>query len=96
MNTRLKRQYESSPLHGANAPYVEALYEAYLADPAATPEPWRGYFRALSGSGSGGEVSHARLQSEIKRRLATPQRLAGASPPGTAAQASENRLRYRA
>ncbi len=34
-------------LFGGNAPYVEELYENYLANPGSVPESWREYFDAL-------------------------------------------------
>ncbi len=34
-------------LFGGNAPYVEELYENYLAHPGSVPESWRSYFDAL-------------------------------------------------
>lgn len=34
-------------LFGGNAPYVEEMYENYLADPASVPDTWRAYFDAL-------------------------------------------------
>ena len=37
----------SSLFNGANAPYIEELYEQYLADPASVPEAWRKQFDAL-------------------------------------------------
>ncbi len=37
----------NSYLFGGNAPYVEEMYENYLADPTSVPESWRGYFDAL-------------------------------------------------
>ena len=41
MSTVLQRQYESSLIHGANAPFLEALYEAYLEDPQRVPQELR-------------------------------------------------------
>ncbi len=38
---------QSSLFFGANAPYVEELYEQYLLDPAAVPESWREQFDSL-------------------------------------------------
>ena len=37
----------SSYLFGGNAPYVEEMYENYLANPGSVPENWRDYFDAL-------------------------------------------------
>ncbi len=34
-------------LFGANAPYVEELYENYLVNPGSVPDNWRDYFDAL-------------------------------------------------
>jgi 2-oxoglutarate dehydrogenase E1 component len=34
-------------LFGANAPYVEDLYEAYLDNPGSIPDQWRSYFDQL-------------------------------------------------
>ncbi len=39
--------WKSSHIYGGNATYVENLYEAYLMDPNAVPEEWRGYFDSL-------------------------------------------------
>ena len=37
----------SSYLFGGNAPYVEEMYENYLANPGSVPDSWRDYFDAL-------------------------------------------------
>ena len=37
----------NSYLFGGNAPYVEEMYENYLANPGSVPETWRDYFDAL-------------------------------------------------
>ncbi|MFT7115033.1 MAG: 2-oxoglutarate dehydrogenase E1 component [Rhodoferax sp.] len=34
-------------LFGGNAPYIEEMYENYLANPASVTDAWRGYFDAL-------------------------------------------------
>src|SRR3954452_11145371 len=40
--------YQSnSYLFGGNAPYVEKMYENYLANPGSVPGTWREYFDAL-------------------------------------------------
>ncbi len=41
----------TSALFGANAPFVETLYEHFLADPNAVPEPWRTYFERIRQQG---------------------------------------------
>jgi len=37
----------NSYLFGGNAPYVEEMYESYLANPTSVPDTWRQYFDAL-------------------------------------------------
>jgi 2-oxoglutarate dehydrogenase E1 component len=43
----MQEQRANSYLFGANAPYVEELYEAYLDNPGSVPEPWRDWFDGL-------------------------------------------------
>ena len=60
--------WDSGHLSGANAEYVEALYESYLEDPASVPDQWSVFFAELpAGSANGkGDVSHARIQQDFK------------------------------
>jgi 2-oxoglutarate dehydrogenase E1 component len=42
------RQFlDNSYLFGSNAPFIEELYEKYLANPQSVPEEWREYFDRL-------------------------------------------------
>ena len=44
----MMREFQLSSLfYGANAPYIEELFEQYLADPASVAETWRKQFDAL-------------------------------------------------
>ncbi len=43
----MKQLHDTSHLFGANAPFIEELYESYLSDPASVPEVWREYFDNL-------------------------------------------------
>lgn len=52
---------DSSPLFGANASFVEALYEQYLLEPAGVPVEWRGYFDSLQAAGIR-DVAHSPIQ----------------------------------
>src|SRR5262245_19434637 len=67
MSTVFKDQYESSPLQGANATYVEWLYEQYLAEPGSVPAEWRQYFGSLGAAGA--EVPHSPIVQAVGRRL---------------------------
>jgi len=67
----------SSLLFGANAPFVEELYEQYLLDPNAVPREWRSYFDALQPvSGGAHDVAHSPIQRAFlelgKRQAETP------------------------
>ncbi len=75
----LKQFLSNSYLFGGNAPYVEELYERYLADPASVPEEWRGYFDKLQLLPAGGtnatakDVAHAPvIESFAQRAKAGP------------------------
>ena len=56
----LKEFLNNSYLFGGNAPFIEELYEAYLADPGAVPEEWRKYFDKLQllPGGAAKDVAH--------------------------------------
>ena len=46
--SQIYQGYEGSTyLFGGNAPYVEEMYENYLANPGSVPDNWRTYFDAL-------------------------------------------------
>jgi 2-oxoglutarate dehydrogenase E1 component len=56
----------STPLAAGNAPYVEALYEQFLADPNSVEPAWREYFERLGGHA--GEVPHGPVVEELTER----------------------------
>ena len=66
MGAVLEKQYQSSPIHGSNAPYVEALYESYLGNPQSVPEEWRRYFEGIAGTGH--DVPHRRVIRAMRQR----------------------------
>jgi 2-oxoglutarate dehydrogenase E1 component len=80
MSTAFKDQYDSSHLQGANATYVEWLYEQYLAEPGSVPPEWRKYFGTL---GAGAEVAHGPIVQAVGRRLR--QRAGGSAAASGAA-----------
>ena len=81
----------STPLAAGNAPYVEGLYEQYLADPASVEPRWRAYFDGLGRQP--GEVAHGPLVDELARRAkvrrAAPPIAAGASTPESGGAAKQ-------
>ena len=58
MSSVMKQFEASSHLFGANAPFVEELYERYLRDPASVAPEWRAQFDAWQASGGGADVAH--------------------------------------
>src|SRR5258708_37330755 len=71
----MKEFLPNSYLCGANAPFIEELYEAYLDDPQSAPEQWREYFDELqrlpagANAGSvGRDVAHAPIVESFARR----------------------------
>jgi len=55
----MKELQGNSYLFGANAPFVEELYEAYLDDPETVAPEWRRYFDQLQQEEGGRDVAHA-------------------------------------
>ena len=43
----MKQMQGNSYLFGANAPFIEELYESYLENPASVTDVWRDYFDRL-------------------------------------------------
>ncbi len=61
---------ENSHLFGANAPFIEELYENYLQDPATVDAQWRSYFDALQ-KASGAvtqDIAHAPIITAFTQR----------------------------
>ncbi|HEY3583900.1 MAG TPA: 2-oxoglutarate dehydrogenase E1 component, partial [Casimicrobiaceae bacterium] len=70
------QEFEStSTLYGSNAPFVEELYESYLADPSTVSPEWRSYFDEIRGEAQ--DVAHGAVVESF-RELARNRRVAGA------------------
>src|SRR5690349_23031247 len=82
MATSLRELLASTPLSGGNAPYVEALYEQFLADPQSVEPRWRDFFSKIRPDG-GREQIHSAIQAGIAQRAARP-RIAAAAASGAA------------
>ena len=83
MSSVMKQFEASSHLYGANAPYVEELYERYLREPGSVPGPWRALFDAWQGAGGGGrDVAHAPvIETFAQRVVPAPARAAAPASP---------------
>ena len=70
MAALLKEYLGTSYLFGANAPFIEELYEKYLVNPGSVPDEWREYFdrmQVLPGS-STKDVAHAPVVESFVQR----------------------------
>ena len=66
----MKTFLENSHLFGANAPFIEDLYERYLRDPASVSAEWKSYFDALQ-KASGvltQDIAHAPIVAAFTER----------------------------
>ena len=62
----MKELLANSYLFGANAPFIEALYDAWLRDPGAVDPRWRDYFDELQRlEGGASDVSHFDVQERF-------------------------------
>jgi 2-oxoglutarate dehydrogenase E1 component len=66
-NGVMKAWLESSHLAGANATYVEDLYELYLSDPDLVSEEWKRVFDGLPSPGEVAEQPHSRVRDYFRR-----------------------------
>jgi 2-oxoglutarate dehydrogenase E1 component len=82
----MKEFLSNSHMFGANAPFIEELYESYLDNPQAVPDEWRDYFDKLqvlpSGDGAtpARDVAHAPIVESFAQR-ARQNKLRGAGLP---------------
>ena len=66
----MKTFMENSHLFGANAPFIEDLYESYLRDPASVAAEWKSYFDVLQ-KASGAltqDIAHAPIVAAFTER----------------------------
>jgi 2-oxoglutarate dehydrogenase E1 component len=95
-STVFKQQLQSTPLQGANASFIEALYEAYLESPSSVPDRWRRFFGEMGPDRD--EVAHGPIREDLGKRLGA-QRVAAAArvsapadAPASEKQAAVSRL----
>ncbi len=69
MKASFEELLRNSYLAGANAAFIEDLYEQYLHDAAEVPEKWRAYFQGLETAAPRGmpEIPHSEVRKEFIR-----------------------------
>jgi len=89
MSNELERQRRSAALSGANAGFIESLYETYLDDPSQVSPEWRAHFDALPqvDGHSGPDTAHRRLQLDLQQRMSS--RRGGTTPALSAGAAAK-------
>jgi 2-oxoglutarate dehydrogenase E1 component len=85
MSDSLRALLDSSPLGAGNAPYVESLYEQFLADPESVEPAWRDYFRSLGGTN---DAAHGPIREALADRASRPS--VAATPSAAAPVATDN------
>ena len=86
MSDSLRALLDSTPLGAGNAPYIESLYEQFLADPSSIEPKWRDYFARLA-NGSRTETAHGPIREALAKR-AREVRSAAPAPAVAGADAS--------
>jgi len=89
MSSTLSDWFASSALSGANAAFVEELYERFLSDPESVPPEWRGYFRTLPAGAATREQPHGPVRAAFLARARAPRVGAGPATAGTETAAKQ-------
>jgi 2-oxoglutarate dehydrogenase E1 component len=88
MSDSLRALLDSTPLGAGNAPYIESLYEQFLADPASVEPKWRDYFTGLAAKagGNAADVAHGPIRDALAKRAYS----VATAPVATAASSISN------
>ncbi len=82
MSSVMKEFLDTSALYGANAPFIEELYERYLEDAQAVPESWRSVFESWQAAGQGRDVAHGPVIAAFELRARQGMAAQAATPAG--------------
>ena len=89
MSSTLSDWFASTPLSGANAAFVEELYERFLADPESVPPEWCAYFRSLPAGAAAHDVPHGPVREAFLARARGPRLGAGPAAAGSETAAKQ-------
>ena len=88
----MKAWWDSSHMAGANAAYVEELYETYLEDPQSVSENWRQIFDNLPKvDGVELETNHTTIKNQFRQLAALGPTARMSSPSSPSANVSDDR-----
>jgi 2-oxoglutarate dehydrogenase E1 component len=93
MAALLKEYLGTSYLFGANAPFIEELYEAYLADPASVAPQWRRYFDQLQQLPGAPDVAHEPIRQSFVKLVKAPRTGIGHAATASVAAAEKKQVK---
>lgn len=96
-DSAMKAWWDSSHMAGANAAYVEELYEAYLEDPQSVPSTWQQVFENLPKvDGVELDSNHTQIRDQFRKlaALGPMARVSSMQPPLLVLLAMRNKLKY--
>lgn len=80
MHEGMKAWLESSQFAGANAAYLEEIYEAYLVNPNSVDSDWKRLFDGLPSLANGsGDTRHSDIRDYFRKLAETPRNQASQS-----------------
>jgi 2-oxoglutarate dehydrogenase E1 component len=88
MSESLAEQLGASALSGANADYLESLYQQYLKDPKSVAPAWAALFERWP-QPPASEVSQQQIRERLAALIARPRPARGAAPATEAASAKQ-------
>jgi 2-oxoglutarate dehydrogenase E1 component len=93
MSKSLADQLATSALSGANAGFIEDLYELFLKDATSVDSTWAAYFAGLKG-GTTREVAHGEVRERLLARQQAPamSRASASADVASAKQGAVSRL----
>ena len=92
----MKAWWESSHMAGANAAYIEELYEAYLEDPQSVPSTWQQVFESLPKvDGVELDSNHTLIREQYRKMAALGPiaRAAGSTPQQVGVAGDEKQVK---
>ena len=87
MSQTLDDQLATTALSGANAAFIEDLYEQFLKDPSAVEAQWADYFRTIKAATS--EIAHGPIREGLLERAKLPPTAVPMDTKGSGASAKQ-------
>lgn len=93
MHEGMKAWFESSQFAGANAAYLEEIYEAYLVNPNSVDSDWKRLFDGLPSLVNGSnDIRHSDIRDYFRKLADTPRSQSGQVGPASGFNAKQDRV----